>query len=608
VTYRDEMRRTVIALATLLALASSVAADNIKLQQVDRKINLNSQLARITESVKVKNVGTEPVSDVIFCQHVGAGAVLSFYKVADASTKGSLVVSPTTVAGAPPATVCHSAKLAKPLPAGELTSLTVSAVLAQAQTAHPAEVSQMDTQLMLFKDNVYVLSPYPVSAQTTEVTTPTSNVKSYTDEKPVTKSDNKIKYGKYDLIKPFTVRRLSVHFENNKPFKHVLTYVKEIEVSHWGNIYVEEKYEIKNAGARHAGSFSRLKYAHAYNGKGNSFRDLRAVLPPSAHSLYYVDLIGNISSSNVRKTPAATYLDFELRYPLMGGWKEDFTIGYSVPLTGFLSYTPAGKRRLTMELASPLEEVYVEDMVVRVVLPEGASDIRAILPFDMEQSFDKKFTYLDTSGRPVLVLHKAHVAAPEHSARFSVEYSFGALHTLREPLLLIGVFFGLFVAVIAYNRLEFTISRDDKWAAARDKEVLAAYMEQIQAALEDEASLLSDLAKAASRVRDTPDVEVAQRERAAVEKRLKGLEDKVAPLVAAVESRSARVGAQVREVLERSRGLQGRHAKQLAERCELVKKGVAGAELTRKLAAGQEALAAAQRELEAAIETVFGAY
>ncbi len=51
---------------------------------------------------------------------------------------------------------------------------------------------------------------------------------------------------------------------------------------------MEEKYEIKNTGARHAGSFSRLKYAHAYNGKANSFRvrtylaataDLAADLP-----------------------------------------------------------------------------------------------------------------------------------------------------------------------------------------------------------------------------------------------------------------------------------------------------------------------------------------
>ncbi len=37
----------------------------------------------------------------------------------------------------------------------------------------------------------------------------------------MSKSDNKIKYGKYDLIKPFTVLPLKLHFENGKPFKHV---------------------------------------------------------------------------------------------------------------------------------------------------------------------------------------------------------------------------------------------------------------------------------------------------------------------------------------------------------------------------------------------------
>lgn len=48
------------------------------------------------------------------------------------------------------------------------------------------------------------------------------DVKSYTDtEKPVSKSDNKVKLGKYDLIKPFTVQELKVHFANPKAFKHV---------------------------------------------------------------------------------------------------------------------------------------------------------------------------------------------------------------------------------------------------------------------------------------------------------------------------------------------------------------------------------------------------
>ncbi|GIL70757.1 hypothetical protein Vretimale_3842 [Volvox reticuliferus] len=601
------VRLTYVLLASLLALASSVLADNIKLQQVDRKISLNSQFVRITEAIKVKNVGNQVVSEVILCESLGGDAVLSSYKVVETSSKNVLTVSPSTVAGAPAEAACHSVNLANPLPAGETVGLTVTTVLAKAQIPHPAELGQHETQLMLYKGNVYVLSPYSVSSQTTEVILPTSTVKSYTDEKPVSKSDNKIKYGKYDLIKPFTVKELSVHFENNKPFKHILTYVKEIEVSHWGNIYVEEKYEIKNAGAKHTGSFSRLKYAHM-GFKANSFRDLRAVLPRSAHSLYYVDLIGNISTSNVRKASASTIMDLELRYPLLGGWKVDFTIGYSVPLKGFLTSAKSGQRRLTMDLSSPLEDVFIEDMVVRVVLPEGATNIKANLPYDMEKSYDIKYTYLDTTGRPVLVLHKQNIAAPEHAAKFSVDYDFNTVHILREPLLLVGVFFALFVAVIAYNRMEFTITRDDKWEAARSKEVLATYMEQIQALLEDEATILAGLARATNQVREASEVDNAQREKTTVEKRLKDLEEKVKPLLAAVESRSVRVGSQVRDVLEKARLLQSRYFKQLADRIDLIKKGTGLSEISRKLAPAQDALTAAKRELDGAITTIFGAY
>ncbi|PNW75347.1 hypothetical protein CHLRE_12g523340v5 [Chlamydomonas reinhardtii] len=64
----------------------------------------------------------------------------------------------------------------------------------------------------------------------------------------------------------------------------------------------------------------------------------------------------------------------------------------------------------------------------------------------------------------------------------------------------------------------------------------------------------------------------------------------------------------VREVLDKSKALQARYGRQLAERVELVKKGSTMGEISRKLAPGQEAPEAARRELKNAIDTVFGAY
>lgn len=71
------------------------------------------------------------------------------------------------------------------------------------------------------------------------------------------------------------------------------------------------------------------------------------------------------------------------------------------------------------------------------MLPEGSSKINAVVPFDVDQSFETKFTYLDTSGRPVLVLHKANVV-PEHATKFHVDYYFGTLSMIHEPFLLIS--------------------------------------------------------------------------------------------------------------------------------------------------------------------------
>ena len=82
-----------------------------------------------------------------------------------------------------------------------------------------------------------------------------------------------------------------------------------------------------NAGANHTGKFSRLRFQHDALGAGASFQELRARLPAQARSLYYKDLIGNVSSSDTLVTPGGTTVALSLRYPLMGGWKVDFVLG-----------------------------------------------------------------------------------------------------------------------------------------------------------------------------------------------------------------------------------------------------------------------------------------
>lgn len=71
------------------------------------------------------------------------------------------------------------------------------------------------------------------------------------------------------------------------------------EVSHWGNIAVEEKYQMENIGAKLDGEFGRVDYDEngRYGGK-NAIREFRANYPLKAYGLWYRDEIGNVSTSN----------------------------------------------------------------------------------------------------------------------------------------------------------------------------------------------------------------------------------------------------------------------------------------------------------------------
>lgn len=94
--------------------------------------------------------------------------------------------------------------------------------------------------------------------------------------------------------------------------------------------------------------------------------------------------------------------------------------------------------------------------LAQVVLPEGASELKHELPFSADASADKKLTYLDSAGRPVLVLRKRNLV-PDHNVPLSVTYRMPGLHLVQEPLMLVSGFLVLFASVLAYSRLDLSL-------------------------------------------------------------------------------------------------------------------------------------------------------
>ncbi|KAI3875378.1 hypothetical protein MKW98_000055 [Papaver atlanticum] len=274
-------------------------------------------------------------------------------------------------------------------------------VLTRSLEPLPEEISQSEPQLVYFRDSAIILSPYHVKEQTAFVKTPSNKVESFTRVEPTNRAGAEIKYGQYDNRTPYSYSPILVHFENNSPFSVFEELVREVEISHWGSLQITEHYTLAHAGACHKGIFSRPSISGV-----SSFKQLIARLPPRVHSVYYRDGIGNISTSHLRTSNSKSELEIEPRYPLFGGWKATFVIGYGLQLEDFLFVSADGKRYLNFTFGCPLVNTVVEKFTMKVMLPEGSKDPSAIVPFPVEQHLETSYSYLDVVGRTVVVLEK----------------------------------------------------------------------------------------------------------------------------------------------------------------------------------------------------------
>uniref|UniRef100_A0A453J2G8 Dolichyl-diphosphooligosaccharide--protein glycosyltransferase subunit 1 n=2 Tax=Aegilops tauschii subsp. strangulata TaxID=200361 RepID=A0A453J2G8_AEGTS len=298
------LRLAALLLVLVAAFASAARADLV-VSRADRKVDLTSHIVRVLTSLKVENAGSEPVSKVLLAfpniQAKNLAAIRAFGT--EGKVKGLSSVLPIEVvepSGVPPELTFFSASLHKPLQKGKILHLDVLTVFTHFLQPFPEEITQADSQLVVFQDSSHYLSPYPVKVQTLSIRLPGGRVESYTKYGNTKLVDSELKYGPYEDVPPFSYNPIIVHFENNNPFAVAKELIREIEISHWGNVQITEHYNIVHGGARLKGEFSRLDYQSRPYARGvSSFRHLIARLPARAHSIYYRDEIGNISTSHL---------------------------------------------------------------------------------------------------------------------------------------------------------------------------------------------------------------------------------------------------------------------------------------------------------------------
>lgn len=168
----------------------------------------------------------------------------------------------------------------------------------------PKKVTVKEDQLVVFKDSQNYVSVYTTNDQRTEVIFPNENTEILSvTELNSEKLRDRILYNINSPVAPLQVIPFRVHYEYNHALMVFNNAHKIFEVSHWGNVAIEERYQIENVGAKLEGEFGRVDYDnHGRHGGMNALKKVYAKLPLRSNGLWYRDEIGNVSTSRAQRT------------------------------------------------------------------------------------------------------------------------------------------------------------------------------------------------------------------------------------------------------------------------------------------------------------------
>jgi len=459
--------KTVLGLLVLLVVANG----DLVFDKVKRTIDVSTHLVKISSVATVRNEGDSVAQSVTFSTDP---LLLKHLASVSANVKVGKKSTPLELSSAGGD---QTISLLSPLAGGDsAVTLEIEEVFTHALAAFPVQIAQGESQKVIFKGNLHLLVPYTMASATTEIKLGSSKIESHTKIKPNSVKDSLITYGPFANVGPNSAKEVSVHYENNSPFLTVTEMTRLVEVSHWGNVAVEEEIDMRHTGATLKGPFSRYDYQRA-SGPDPSIKAFKTVLPSAAKDVYYRDAIGNISTSNLKEVGDAVEIEIRPRFPLFGGWKTKYTLGYNVPSYELLFISGSEYVLKIPFLDHVYDDMVVDKMTLKVILPEGVSNIQFHSPYDVDRKADEKMaTYLDTFGRTVLVAEKTNLVEA-HIQPIKISYRFSKLLLLQEPLLLIGAFYLLFTVAIIYVRCDFTICPDEDSEA---KIKVTTALEQIQ--------------------------------------------------------------------------------------------------------------------------------
>ncbi|KAK9529426.1 hypothetical protein VZT92_013518 [Zoarces viviparus] len=585
----------------LAAVSREVSADGLVNEEVKRTVDLGTHLAKITAEIVLSNQGHSAVHSFVLAVEADVAPHLAYIGASvkgDEEEDGTLELQQTTIQGQ--SGVFYKVQLPSSLAAGAQLKTKVEMTLSHVLRPFPTHITQAERQLVVFQGNHYLYSPYPTRSQTTRVRLASKTVETYTKLGNPSKNDEIIEYGPFRDVAPFSEDTMKIHYENNSPFLTISSITRTIEVSHWGNIAVEETIDLRHTGAILKGPFSRYDYQRQSDSGISSVKSFKTILPASAQDVYYRDEIGNISTSHLQVLEDSVEVEVRPRFPLFGGWKTHYMIGYNLPSYEYL-YTLGDQYALKMRLVDHVyDDQVIDSLTVKIILPEGARNIQVDTPYKIDRMPNQlHYTYLDTFGRPVLIATKNNLVE-HHIQDVVVHYNFNRILMLQEPLLVVAAFYILFFTVIIYVRLDFAITKDP---AAEVRMKVASITEQVLTLVNKRLGLYRHMDEVVNRYKQSRDTGALNSGRKTLEADHRTLSNEISSLQARLKAEGSDLADKVGEVQK----LDGQVKELVCRSCQEAERLVAGKVKKEAYIESEKTLTAKRQELVGRIDSLLDA-
>ncbi|KAK1337656.1 hypothetical protein QTO34_002289 [Cnephaeus nilssonii] len=535
-------------------------------EDVKRTVDLSSHLAKVTVEVVLAHPGgssTSRATSFLLALEPELEARLAHLGVqvkGEDEEENHLEVRETKIKGK--SGRFFMVKLPVALDPGMKISVILETVYTHVLQPYPTQITQSEKQFVVFEGNHYFYSPYPTKTQTTRVKLASRNVESYTKLGNPTRSEDLLDYGPFRDVPAYSQDTFKVHYENNSPFLTITSMTRVIEVSHWGNIAVEENVDLKHTGAVLKGPFSRYDYQRQPDSGISSIRSFKTILPAAAQDVYYRDEIGNVSTSHLLVLDDSVEMEIRPRFPLFGGWKTITSLATTSQAmsTSIIWVSLSDQYALKMRFVDHVfDEQVIDSLTVKIILPEGARNIQVDSPYEISRAPDElHYTYLDTFGRPVIVAYKKNLVE-QHIQDIVVHYTFNKVLMLQEPLLVVAAFYILFFTVIIYVRLDFSITKDP---AAEARMKVACITEQVLTLVNKRLGLYRHFDETVNRYKQSRDVSTLNSGKKSLETEHKALTSEIALLQSRLKTEGSdlcdkvsemqKLDAQVKELVLKS--------------------------------------------------------